>query len=1305
MHPRSSAVATLWLLFFLFSSLWSAALAKEGASGPKVHSTKFDSPPFLVQYFDDSDVILAREETGRLWRSTDAGVEWSLIDDIDQSKDEDGPGPVASFWMHPYDNKRAYALSLSNHHWFTDDQGKSWRKFTLPDKKLLPSQYRYPLAFHAGNVKKVIFNGEHCKNLFQCDESSFFTDNDFKDVEELRSDSRGCIWAHASPQSHSDRMKEDKDDDRIICVIKSEDSESSFDNRIFMSDDFFMTKSEPPMYKGRTIKGIVNITVVKGYIITAAKAPGSTELLLFVTVDGEKWHEAEFPVGHKIKEKEYTILESTNYSIQVDALTTRPFNPMGVLFSSNSNGTYFTENLRHTNRNFELVVDFEKITGIQGIVMANIVKNWEQIEKDDFTRKQIQSRISFDDGRTWKPLIASSGKRAGEELHLHSASEIANVGKVFSSPAPGLIMGIGNTGDYLRPYEEGNLYVSDDAGLTWSLALARSQKYEFGDQGSVLLAVTDRVPTKTGSFSLDHGINWDEFKIDDDDISLTWLTTVPDSTSLKFILQANKRVGAGYEFYIYSIDFNGVYSEKCGDDDFERWTARLDEDGKADCLMGQKQYYRRRKKDASCYVGDKFNEAPPEFESCECRWEDFECDFNFRPEGQGKDKTCVPATKLSPPEGACAQGEKTFKGSAGFRKIPGNSCYDGDRLDEKEVERPCDQGGVGPAPDGNVKTEYTSFKAEGFGQKVYLERADRVKGDDETIIMSTLRGGGNTMSKLWMSKDHGKNWKEIFENEESIQYIIAHPYENDRAYFVAPNSKKVWYTINRGESFHEFEAPAPLATDFNLSPISFHPTEKEWLLWIGLADCGISDSGACHNVAYYSDDRGDHWKTIARYSEKCEFIQEDGRGGNDKLLYCVQHKDEKIDGITELHASDDFFGSFETVAENVLTFATMSEFIIVAQKDVESNLKVRASVDGKTFADAKFPHDFNVPIQTAYTLLDSSTHAVFLHVTVGNLQGFEYGRIMKSNSNGTSYVLSIDAVNRNRDGYVDFEKMQQVEGVALVNVVTNVDEEGTGKAKKLRSMITHNDGAEWAPLTAPAKKPDGSSWGCDTSNTEDCSLHLHSYTERDDPRSTFSSPTAIGLMMGVGNVGKNLGLINDPDETYTFISTDAGLTWNTVKKGRFKWEYGDQGSVIVIVERKETNIGYYSTNEGKDWKEFQFLDRPATVLDLSTVPSDNSKQFVIWVKNGNSEIGTVNVDTSGVRSNKICDVDEEHGHAGGDYWLWKPEHPAQKDGCLFGRKMQYLRKNVDADCWNDAKVEREHGEATNCQCTSHDFEW
>merc|ERR1719487_1751240 len=110
---------------------------------------------------------------------------------------------------------------------------------------------------------------------------------------------------------------------------------------------------------------------------------------------------------------------------------------MGVLLTSNSNGTFFTKNIEHTNRNMHGFVDFEKIQNIQGIVMVNTVDNWEDVEKKWLADKQIRTQISFDDGRTWQAMKADD-----KDLHLHSVTNQRNMGRIFSSPAPGIVMGV-----------------------------------------------------------------------------------------------------------------------------------------------------------------------------------------------------------------------------------------------------------------------------------------------------------------------------------------------------------------------------------------------------------------------------------------------------------------------------------------------------------------------------------------------------------------------------------------------------------------------------------------------------------------------------------------------------------------------------------------------------------------------------------------------------------------------------------------------------------------------------------------------
>ncbi|THC88250.1 hypothetical protein EYZ11_012305 [Aspergillus tanneri] len=1213
------AMILRWLLLVscLILVLYTQSSAAKNSKKPKITATNLDSQPTSLFYFEDAETALLNTRDGNLLQTFDGGESWEVV------KGEDGgmEHKVLFIWQHPFDKNKAYAISQNKRHWVTTDQAKTWASFEVQG---VPAVRHYPLVFHGRNSSKVIFQTEECAGRY-CIVKSHYTTDDFNTVKPLRESIGGCAWAVGHPQFAENLDIAREIEDRSLCVVPGLKVPLPHANRLIYSDDYFNSDIEGSevMLQGRPVSGVISTAAVKRFIVAAVKSQGTEELALYVTIDSKLWHRAEFE-GHRIQEDAYTILESTNYSLQVDVLPS-PMHGMGVLFTSNSEGTYFTRNIEHTNRDVEGTVDFEKIANIQGVVLVNIVKNPEQIKSA--SDKKLISKISFDDGRTFQPL-----KVGDEDLHLHSVTASANIGRVFSSPAPGLVMGVGNTGEHLGKYPEGNLYVSDDAGMTWRYALKGPHKYEFGDQGAIVVAVSEDERNSEIKFSVDHGKVWESAYLGDG-LYPEMVTTTPDSTSLKFTLVCSSKQGKKDGHAIYSVDFGGLHERKCEENDFEEWAARLDENREPDCLMGHKQFFRRRKANADCFVDEKFRDPQPIFKPCKCTAKDFECEYKPSEDGKG----CSLSVPLRNPEEKCKKPTDTFLGRSGWRLIPGNACIrDGGENLDKEIERPCNE--THNTPTGDIISTRKDFNARKFAAYYYMERQSSNSGHDETVFVLT------TENDLYVSHDHGKTWERALKGEK-ISKIFLHPYNSDAAFFLGDGKEGFW-TSNRGDTFNPFKAPSLPTREPFLSPITFHPRYNDWLIWTGAVDC---DHGDCHSDAYISRNRGADWQLLLRYVQKCEFENREDRPESEELIFCEQFENENKNNRLQLLSTNKVFSDWKVHFEDVINYATMSEFIVVASRSPENpeSLVASTSIDGQVFAEAQFPHNVQVPVQTAYTVLESSTHAVFLHVTVSSVEGAEYGPIIKSNSNGTSFVLSLNAVNRNDKGFADFEKMQGLE---------------------------------------------------DGKGTDDCSLHLHGYTERKDERDTFSSGSAIGLMMGVGNVGDHLA---GGDEVDTFITKDGGITWKSAKKGRFMWEYGDSGSVIVIVpESRPTKSLYYSVDEGDSWEEFSFSDVDVQIDDISTVPSDTSKNFLLWGRDlkESSRHGliTVNIDFSGLRS-RSCNLTD-------DYAIWEPKHPFQKDNCLFGHVERYYRKKPSARCWNDWREPHIHSIGMNCSCTRADYE-
>lgn len=80
----------------------------------------------------------------------------------------------------------------------------------------------------------------------------------------------------------------------------------------------------------------------------------------------------------------------------------------------------------------------------------------------------------------------------------------------------------------------------------------------------------------------------------------------------------------------------------------------------------------------------------------------------------------------------------------------------------------------------------------------------------------------------------------------------------------------------------------------------------------------------------------------------------------------------------------------------------------------------------------------------------------------------------------------------------------------------------------------------------------------------------------------YSSESAVGIVIGTGNLGRKLTGNDEPKNLY--ISRDGGLTWRSTKPGSYIYEIGDHGSIIVIAKKNEpTTEVEFSWDEGLTW--------------------------------------------------------------------------------------------------------------------------
>ncbi|KAE9404167.1 hypothetical protein BT96DRAFT_814006 [Gymnopus androsaceus JB14] len=101
----------------------------------------------------------------------------------------------------------------------------------------------------------------------------------------------------------------------------------------------------------------------------------------------------------------------------------------------------------------------------------------------------------------------------------------------------------------------------------------------------------------------------------------------------------------------------------------------------------------------------------------------------------------------------------------------------------------------------------------------------------------------------------------------------------------------------------------------------------------------------------------------------------------------------------------------------------------------------------------------------------------------------------------------------------------------------------------------------------------------------------------------YSSPSIIGVIMAVGNVGKPLASYTKSD---IFLSCNGGFTWE---------EFVDSGGILIIAnDQQPTDHVLFSVNQSVNWQEYKFTDKKICIRLIITVRSDTTQRFILMGK-------------------------------------------------------------------------------------------
>lgn len=458
--------------------------------------------------------------------------------------------------------------------------------------------------------------------------------------------------------------------------------------------------------------------------------------------------------------------------------------------------------------------------------------------------------------------------------------------------------------------------------------------------------------------------------------------------------------------------------------------------------------------------------------------------------------------------------------------------------------------------------------------------------------------------------------------------------------------------------------------------------------------------------------------------------------------------------------SDDFFKTSKTAVRGANRFAMVSEYVYVARAVSSGEIDlVMAERKNKfqTFHKVKFPVK-NTYNSFEYNLMESFSGAVFLFIN--QHKGLEnYGNVYMSDATGQGFSLTISRVPLGASGFADIEEVNSVEGVIIANkyiktaAKTKETDDGSGPGvdqgvlKKLRNQasaaakksnrptpksgdststqteasknkneellskkqiqtpmktyISMNRGANWSLLNAPEKTAKGAKVTCKVA--KGCSLHLHSYSSPTYPV-PYSHQNAVGLIMGIGNLGTELKF--DVEEVNTYLSRDGGLNWVEIMNGPHVLEFGDHGGIIVMAPVfKPTKTVLYSWDEGMTWIEYTISKKALNIDAIEVEPSSRAMHFIIsarYAKSSAEKGVVVTLDFNDLHQ-PACQGISTPDTDTSDYETWSPYDGRHGDKCFLGKKITYVRRKRDHQCYNPEEKEPILNQ-DNCPCTDTDFE-
>jgi len=556
-----------------------------------------------------------------LWRSTDGGITW-----VNQNAYLSGVSTTDGPYYLSYgvaNKAQVFIFSYGGDMWVTQDAGVSYTRVSIKTQ----GAFFYWVTPHPTNPAIAVATGldPNCDPNFYPFCFYLFISNDYGNTWRITTTPNTPLfmyngqypflsWGPSGTPGHANATLYG-----LFSTFKN-----GFLPEFYVSSNYFSSSYTQPFqtpFYGFFYQAKYDLFLMNAYTVPTA--------LYIVPSDMSTSTQANFPIAGNAPDGLF-LLDLTYGSIFIAIhRQQQPINQLELITAANFLDP-FALSLPKISTDTSGKTDFFKLSSVQGIYLVN------QFRTDAAGVQHLYSVMTRSNGALWD-FIPPPADEACANCSLHFYGSLSNTrtaGVITDFNNVGIIIGTGMVGPYLGGIDQANVYISFDAGLTFSRFLSGNWYVKTLPASNYLIAIHNTTDVNEIKYTQDYGKTWGTITLTDQRIlrlENTWTDLIESDNFLWLLCSWVPDGSTTTKYTMYLFNFTNVPAP-CTTSDYEVF--------KTECVLGESTQKKRRIPNVNCEP-DPAVLAEVQTVTCDCTRADYSCVPCFFINSKVNNENCV----------------------------------------------------------------------------------------------------------------------------------------------------------------------------------------------------------------------------------------------------------------------------------------------------------------------------------------------------------------------------------------------------------------------------------------------------------------------------------------------------------------------------------------------------------------------------------------------------------------------------------------------------------------------------------------